>query len=140
MVGAKIKNQPKGDWWNNKTKNWFCPLVMMLDQIWLVIGMMTGMNLLISLRLKNTRQSLNRKNRKSKFLFLWDVCSRTVLEDELSHLLDYLLDFACDEKILVVYKKVCRKYLYVYPRYIKFYIEAYREMWEDESKEVKDFK
>ena len=27
-----------------------------------------------------------------------DVCSRTVSEDELSHLLDYLLDFACDEK------------------------------------------
>ena len=27
------------------------------------------------------------------------VCSRTVLEDELSHLLDYLLDFACDEKM-----------------------------------------
>ena len=27
-----------------------------------------------------------------------DVCSRTVPEDELSHLLDYLLDFACDEK------------------------------------------
>ena len=26
-----------------------------------------------------------------------DVCSRTVSEDELSHLLDYLLDFACDE-------------------------------------------
>ena len=69
-----------------------------------------------------------------------DVCSRTVSEDELSHLLDYLLDFACDEKILGLYKKVCRKYLYVYPRCIKFYIEAYREMWEDESEEVKDFK
>ncbi|MEJ8735162.1 MULTISPECIES: hypothetical protein [Mediterraneibacter] len=27
-----------------------------------------------------------------------DVCSRTVSEDELSHLLDYLLDFVCDEK------------------------------------------
>ena len=27
-----------------------------------------------------------------------DVCSRTVSEAELSHLLDYLLDFACDEK------------------------------------------
>lgn len=60
-----------------------------------------------------------------------DVCSRTVSEAELSHLLDYLLDFACDEKILELYKKVCRKYLYVYPRCIKFYIEAYREMWED---------
>lgn len=61
------------------------------------------------------------------------VCSRIVSEDELSHLLDYLLDFACGEKILGLYKKVCRKYLYVYPRCIKSYIEAYREMWEDEG-------
>lgn len=68
-----------------------------------------------------------------------DVCSRTVSEDELSHLLDSLLDFACDEKILKLYKMVCRRYLYVYPRCIKFYIEAYREMWEDESKELDDF-
>lgn len=68
-----------------------------------------------------------------------DVCSRTVSEDELSHLLDYLLDFACNEKILKLYKMVCRRYLYVYPRCIKFYIEAYREMWEDESKELDDF-
>ena len=69
-----------------------------------------------------------------------DVCSKKVSEDELSHLLDYLLDFASDEKILGLYKKVCRRYLYVYPRCIKFYIEAYREMWADESREVKDFK
>ena len=40
-----------------------------------------------------------------------DVCSRIVSEDELSHLLDYLLGFACDEKILELYKRVCRKYL-----------------------------
>ena len=32
-----------------------------------------------------------------------DVCNRTVSEDELSHLLDYLLDFACDEKMLGLY-------------------------------------
>ena len=44
-----------------------------------------------------------------------DVCSRTVSEAELSHLLDYLLDFACGEKILELYKKVCRRYSYVYP-------------------------
>ena len=52
-----------------------------------------------------------------------DVCSRIVSEDELSHLLEYLLDFACDEKILKLYKRVCRRYLYVYPGCIKFYIE-----------------
>ena len=54
-----------------------------------------------------------------------DVCSRTVSEDELSHLLDYLLDFACDEKILGLYKRVCRKYLDAYPGCIRDYIEAY---------------
>lgn len=59
-----------------------------------------------------------------------DVCSRIVPEDELSHLLDYLLDFACDEKMLGLYKRVCRKYLDVYPGCIKDYIEAYQEMWE----------
>lgn len=62
-----------------------------------------------------------------------DVCSRIVSEDELIHLLDYLLDFACDEKILKLYKRVCRRYLYIYPSCIEFYIEAYREMWEDEG-------
>lgn len=41
-----------------------------------------------------------------------DVCSRKVSEDELSHLLDDLLGFACDEKVLGLYKKVCRRYLY----------------------------
>lgn len=58
-----------------------------------------------------------------------DVCNRTVSEDELAHLLDYLLDFACDEKILGLYKRVCRRYLYIYPSCIKSYIDAYREMW-----------
>ena len=35
-----------------------------------------------------------------------DVCRRKVSEMELSYLLDYLLDFACDEKMLELYKKV----------------------------------
>ena len=39
-----------------------------------------------------------------------DVCRRKVSEKELSYLLDYLLDFACDEKMLELYKKVFRRY------------------------------
>lgn len=62
-----------------------------------------------------------------------DVCNRTASEDELSHLLDYLLDFACDEKCWNCIKKVCRRCLYVYPDCIKFYIKAYREMWGEEN-------
>ena len=67
-----------------------------------------------------------------------DVYSRKVSEDELSHHLDYLLNYAWDEKILGLYKKACRRYLYVYPRCVKFYIEAYREMWEDEGEMEND--
>lgn len=48
-----------------------------------------------------------------------NVCNREVSERELSHLLDYLLDFVCDEKILGLYKRVCRRYLYTYPSCIK---------------------
>ncbi len=62
-----------------------------------------------------------------------DICSIKATEDELSHFLDYLLDFEYDEKILSLYKKICRRYLYAYPECIKSYIEAYREMWEDEN-------
>ena len=40
-----------------------------------------------------------------------DVCNREASEDELSHLFDYLLDFVCDEKILGLYKKVCRRFI-----------------------------
>lgn len=66
-----------------------------------------------------------------------DVYRRKVSEKELSHLLDSLLDLTCDEKILGLYKRVCRRYLYTYPSCIKFYIDAYREMWENEEKECK---
>lgn len=63
-----------------------------------------------------------------------DICNRKVSEDELSHFLDYLLDFAYDEKMLELYKRVCKNYFYIYPECIKFYIEAYREMWEERKK------
>jgi hypothetical protein len=62
-----------------------------------------------------------------------ELCSREVSEEELSHCLDYLLDFAEDESILALYKKLCRTFLYTYPECIEFYINAYKEMCEEES-------
>lgn len=58
-----------------------------------------------------------------------DMCRRKVSEEELSHFLDYLLDFTCDEKMLGLYKKVCRTYVCIYPGCVKSYIDAYWEMW-----------
>ena len=81
-------------------------------------------------------EQIDQLNKKAYDIYLplvEDVCRRKVSEEELSYFLDYLLDFACDEKMLDLYKKVCRTYLYIYPRCVKSYIEAYREMWEDEN-------
>ena len=65
------------------------------------------------------------------YLPMVEDSNRKVSEDELSHFLDYLLDFANDEKMLELYKRVCKNYLFTYPECIKYYIEAYREMWEE---------
>lgn len=37
------------------------------------------------------------------------------------------------EVYLPLVEDVCRRYLHIYPSCIKIYIEAYREMWEDEG-------
>ena len=64
---------------------------------------------------------LHQKAYQVYLALLEDACSKIVSEDELSHLLDYLLDFAYDEKMLGLYKRVCRKYFDVYPGCIMDY-------------------
>lgn len=81
-------------------------------------------------------EQINQRHKKAYDIYLplvHDVCRRKVSEEELSYFLDYLLDFACDEKMLGLYKKVCRTYLYIYPKCVKSYIDAYWEMWEEET-------
>lgn len=66
-----------------------------------------------------------------------DACRTILPEVELERLFDKLLDFASDEKILLLYKKLCRRYFEIYPVCVSEYIYAYREMWEDEKNEEK---
>lgn len=54
-------------------------------------------------------------------------------EKEIEHLLDRILDIACSEKGLLLYKKLCRYYWDINPNATAFYINAYREMWDEES-------
>ena len=49
-----------------------------------------------------------------------ELCNREVSEEELSHCLDYLLDFADDASMLELYKKLCRRFVYTYPGCIIF--------------------
>ena len=62
-----------------------------------------------------------------------DLCSRKATENEVEWMLDWLLMYAGDERMLQLYKQVCRAYWKIYPDSIAFYIMEYRKEYDPES-------
>lgn len=62
-----------------------------------------------------------------------DICSRIATANEVGWTLDWLFSFAYDERILKLYKQVCRAYWQIYPETIAFYIMEYRKEYDRES-------
>lgn len=63
-----------------------------------------------------------------------EFCARKqASENEVGRMLDYLFEFADDERILLMYKKVCRRFVYEYPETISFYIMEYKKIRSRES-------
>lgn len=62
-----------------------------------------------------------------------DICSRKATEDEVDHLLTWMFDFVEDERMLLLFKKVCCAYFYTYPETVTFYILEYRRHYDKES-------
>lgn len=62
-----------------------------------------------------------------------DMCARQASESE--HLLDYMVGICIcnDDRMLELFKKVCRKYLYLYPEMIASEIYVYKDMYEDDE-------
>lgn len=57
-----------------------------------------------------------------------EFCARKqASENEVGRMLDLLFGFADDERILLMYKKVCRRFVYEYPETISFYIMEYKK-------------
>lgn len=54
-------------------------------------------------------------------------------EKTIQRLLDGLLDFCGDEKVLSLYKKLCRYYWDINPQATADYINIYRETWDHEN-------
>ena len=52
-----------------------------------------------------------------------DMCARETSEVELEELLSSMLGFVTDERILALFKKVCRRYFYIYPDAVGFYVK-----------------
>lgn len=56
----------------------------------------------------------------------------------IEHLLDGILDFCFDPKMLQLFKKLCRHYYTIDPAATTAYVHAYREMWDNERAEGED--
>ncbi|MDH6305901.1 hypothetical protein M2459_003111 [Parabacteroides sp. PF5-5] len=58
---------------------------------------------------------------------------------KIEKLLDDLLSCACDERILLLFKKLCRYYYSIDSEATIYYVGAYRRMW-DEDQDVENEK
>jgi hypothetical protein len=54
----------------------------------------------------------------------------------IEHTLDHLLDHACIPQGLVIFKSLCRHYWEINPHVTANYINAYREMWDNDDHET----
>lgn len=62
-----------------------------------------------------------------------DICNRKATEDEVDNLLTWMFDFVENERMLLLFKNVCRAYLYTYPEVEGFYIMEYCKEYDRES-------
>ena len=62
-----------------------------------------------------------------------DICSRKASQNEVGLLLDYMFSFLGDERMLQLFKHVCRHYFYTYPGLIHSYILDYRKEYDTKS-------
>jgi hypothetical protein len=46
--------------------------------------------------------------------------------------LDFMLDHCSNEDMLLLYKKLCRYLYFINPESASFYVNSYRERWEEE--------
>lgn len=63
------------------------------------------------------------------------LCRKDATEDEVADFLDGLLSFAADDRILALFRKVCRHYFYKYPQMINDYVMICHEQYEPEKLE-----
>lgn len=62
-----------------------------------------------------------------------DICRKDATEKEVDWLLTWMLDFAGDDNMLSLYRRVCKAYWQKYPETVAYYIMEYRKMYNTES-------
>lgn len=66
------------------------------------------------------------------------IISQSRDQNRIDHALDGLLNFAFDDKVLVLFKKLCRYNFTFDPQTTTSYIYSYRDMWDEEYQEAQE--
>lgn len=64
-----------------------------------------------------------------------DICFRTASEDEVAHLLDWMLGFIEDDRMELLYQRICDRYKPIYPNMITSYEQYAKEVLNGEIPE-----
>lgn len=62
-----------------------------------------------------------------------DLCNRKATQNEVEWMLDRLLMYSGDDRMLQLYKQVCRTFWQTYPNSIAFYVMEYRIEYDPEN-------
>jgi len=54
--------------------------------------------------------------------------------NNIEKILDTLLDYAFNAEMLILFKKLCRYYYTINPDATAYYVQSYRELWDNEEK------
>lgn len=85
---------------------------------------------------KELAESIN-KITEDAFLIYEEQVDRIYLnkvkdEKEIERVIDGLLEYCYDEKILLLFKKICRYYYEINSAVTSEYVNIYRDLWDDE--------
>ena len=88
---------------------------------------------------KELAESLNQNTQQAYDIYklaVSRICEDNIQDkNQIEHFLDYILDYCYDEKMLLLFKKLCRHYYKLDPVTTARYVNYYREMWDDENQE-----
>lgn len=88
----------------------------------------------VSLGISKALRQLNKDLLELYTPVVQDMCDKkSVTQYELEYFLDYLVSACVSDEMLLLFKKVCRRFYEEYPETIAEYIMFYKEMYEDIS-------
>ncbi len=65
------------------------------------------------------------------------ILTKSTERQRIERALDQLLEVAFDDKVLVLFKRLCRYYYFINTEAAVYYVQSYREMWDDAFEEAR---